>query len=204
HQGEPAPGHLSHRLYTVRQRVERAAPLWPSILDEAEPRVRALLGAEDVASPLHVLMVGTFTTNAFVGRLGSEPAVFWCLEWFSNPEPARVLVAHETAHAFHQELLGGAPPGHDLAGTCLVEGWAGGPCVLGLTREGRSLFGPATLRRVQAAEGSALAPVLTGRSLKISSAGPKKWCPATHCTSTNAMSSVPSWTRVTPPQLRTS
>ena len=77
HQGEPAPGHLSHRLYTVRQRVERAAPLWPSILDEAEPRVRAMLRAEDVLSPLHVLMVGTFTTNAFVGRLGSEPAVFW-------------------------------------------------------------------------------------------------------------------------------
>ena len=124
HQGEPAPGHLSHRLYTVRQRVERAAPLWPSILDEAEPRVRAMLRAEDVLSPLHVLMVGTFTTNAFVGRLGSEPAVFWCLEWFSNPEAARVLVAHETTHAFHQELLGAAPPDNDLAWTCLFEGLA--------------------------------------------------------------------------------
>jgi len=124
HQGEPALGHLSHRLYTVRQRVEQAASLWPAILEEAEPRVRTLLGAEDVASPLHVLMVGTFTTNAFVGRLGSEPAVFWCLEWFSNPEAARVLVAHETAHAFHQELLGAAPPDNDLAWTCLFEGLA--------------------------------------------------------------------------------
>jgi len=83
-----------------------------------------MLRAEDVLSPLHVLMVGTFTTNAFVGRLGSEPAVFWCLEWFSNPEAARVLVAHETTHAFHQELLGAAPPDNDLAWTCLFEGLA--------------------------------------------------------------------------------
>jgi len=75
HQGEPAPRHLSHRLYTVRQTVERAAALWPAILEEAEPRVRKLLEAEEVVSPLHVLMVGTFTTNAFVGRLGSEAAV---------------------------------------------------------------------------------------------------------------------------------
>src|SRR5207245_2461792 len=73
---------------------------------------------------LHVLMVGTFTTNAFVGRLGSEPAVFWCLEWFSNPEAARVLVAHETTHAFHQELLAAAPPDTHLPWTCLFEGSA--------------------------------------------------------------------------------
>ena len=122
--GEPAPGVLSRRLWTVRQRVEQAASLWPAILEDAEPRVRTLLGAEDVASPLHVLMVGTFTTNAFVGRLGSDPAVFWCLEWFSNLEPAQVLVAHETAHAFHRELLGAPPPEHDLAWTCLFEGLA--------------------------------------------------------------------------------
>lgn len=123
-QGNPDPKHLARRLYAVRERVEKAASLWPGILAEAEPRVRDLLDAGEVPAPLHVLMAGTFTTNAFVGRLGSDPAVFWCLEWFSSPDAARVLVAHETTHAFHQELLGAPPKDHDLAWTCLYEGLA--------------------------------------------------------------------------------
>ena len=124
HQGQPSPALLARRLSTVRKRVEEAARVWPAILEEVEPRVQEVLGAGQVPTPLQVLMVGTFTTNAFVGRLGSEPAVFWCLEWFSDPEPTRVLVAHEIAHALHQGLLGAPPPRDDLLWTCFFEGLA--------------------------------------------------------------------------------
>lgn len=112
-------------LSKVRVRVKEAGPLMPQLINEVEPAVRSALGididAENMEpagqngdglpgeqtgkSPLHILMVGTFSTNAFAGRLNDEVAVFHCLEWFSGSEPTRVLIAHEDTHAWHDLQL---------------------------------------------------------------------------------------------------
>jgi|GEM_PF-1269941 len=134
-------------LSKVRMRVKDAQPVMPGLIEEIEPKVREAMGMDGAPaqnpsgaaklvppagdstddsggkSPLHVLMVGTFATNAFVGPLGDELAVFHCLEWFSGSEPTKVLIAHEDAHAWHQLLLGSPPP-EDLAWMTFYEGLA--------------------------------------------------------------------------------
>lgn len=114
---------LIHRLSDVRRTVEEAASVMPGIIEEVEPAVRATLRLSDVPEPLHVLMVGTFSANACVVRVDEDVAVLHCLEWFSGRETARVLVAHEDTHAWHETLLG-APPPEDLAWTAFAEGIA--------------------------------------------------------------------------------
>jgi hypothetical protein len=69
-------------------------------------------------------MVGTFTTNAAVGRLNDEVTVFHCLEWFQTAAGARILVAHETTHAWHELALGVKPPEDDAAWLAFYEGLA--------------------------------------------------------------------------------
>ena len=114
---------VTHKLSDVRKTVEQAAPLLPGIIEEIEPAVRDVLGLADVPDPLHVLMVGTFSANAFVTRIDGDVAVLHCLEWFGEPGPGRVLVAHEDAHALHESLLGEQPP-EDAAWTAFAEGLA--------------------------------------------------------------------------------
>lgn len=114
---------VTHKLSDVRKMVEEAAPLMPGLIDEVEPALRELLDAEDVADPLHVLMVGTFSANAFVARVDGEVAVFHCLEWFGDADTGKVLVAHEDTHALHETLLGVSPP-EDPAWTAFAEGIA--------------------------------------------------------------------------------
>jgi hypothetical protein len=109
----------------IRKRVEEAAPVVRQAIEDTEGKLPALLGLEDPArTPLHVLMVGTLTTNATVGCVGDDVAVFHCLEWFQKPEGARVLVAHETTHAWHQLALGRKPPEDDAAWMAFGEGLA--------------------------------------------------------------------------------
>ena len=97
----------------VREGIRAAAAALPSLLDvPAEPE------------PVHVLMVGTFTTNATVGKLNDEVAVFHCLEWFQTAEGTRVLVAHETTHAYHQIAMGAKGPEDDAAWMAFSEGLA--------------------------------------------------------------------------------
>lgn len=138
---------LVRELGKVRVRVKDAAPLMPDLINEVESAVRKVLAVdvpgtaqearEDVGrqapgqlggdspgvSPLHVLMVGTFSTNGLAARLGDEVAVFHCLEWFAGPEPTQVLIAHEDTHAWHQLSLAAQPP-QDLAWTTFYEGLA--------------------------------------------------------------------------------
>ncbi len=122
--GTPEGMHaLVRELSRVRSRVEEAAPAVAKLVEEVEPAVRSTLGANEVPEPLHVLMVGTLTTNAFVGRVGDDVAVFHCLEWFQAPEPTRVLIAHEDTHAWHELILGEVPT-DDPAWTAFYEGVA--------------------------------------------------------------------------------
>ncbi|HVM00994.1 MAG TPA: hypothetical protein VM324_17015 [Egibacteraceae bacterium] len=114
---------VTHKLSDVRRTVEQAAPVMPGLIEEVEPAVRDALGLDDLPEPLHVLMVGTFSTNACVARVDGDVAVLHCLEWFGGRDPARVLVAHEDTHAWHETLLGARPP-EDLAWTAFAEGLA--------------------------------------------------------------------------------
>jgi hypothetical protein len=119
---------MVRELSRVRTRAKEAAPVMRDIIAEVDPRLVALMGVPAEPSPLHVLMVGAFTTNSAVGRVGEDVAVFHCVEWFQSADGARALVAHETAHAWHRLALQRAaqvvPPDGDLAWTIFYEGLA--------------------------------------------------------------------------------
>ncbi|HEX2028719.1 MAG TPA: hypothetical protein VHF25_12065 [Nitriliruptorales bacterium] len=119
-EGIPA---LVARLRGLRERVQEAAAVLPDAIDALEAVVRDLLDVPAEPAPLHVLMVGSFSANAFVGRLDGEVAVFHCLEWFAGRDPARVLLAHEDTHAWHEIVLGPGPD-DDLAWAAFREGLA--------------------------------------------------------------------------------
>ncbi|MGH2773740.1 MAG: hypothetical protein ACRDIU_11475 [Actinomycetota bacterium] len=112
---------LARELSKVRRRIDDAAAAMPGLIREIDPGVKEALGVESDREPLHVLMVGTFSTNAFVRKLGDDIAVFHCLEWWSGPQPTKVLIAHESAHAWHQIKMGKNPP-PDIAWTAFYEG----------------------------------------------------------------------------------
>lgn len=114
---------LVRRLRGLRGRVQEAVSVLPQVIEEVEPLVRHTLQMAESPAPLHVLMVGTFSANAFVDRLDDSVAVFHCLEWFAGLEPSRVLVAHEDTHAWHEIVLG-ATPERDPAWTAFAEGLA--------------------------------------------------------------------------------
>jgi len=111
-------------LGRVRERVKVAAPAMRDIVEEVDAGLPALLGLAPERAPLHVLIVGHFTTNAAVARMGGDVAVFHCLEWFQTPETARILTAHEGTHGWHEIALGEAPPADDPAWTAFAEGLA--------------------------------------------------------------------------------
>jgi hypothetical protein len=128
--GGPSEGGMAamvKELSGIRTRVREAGPLMTEIIGELDPELGTLLGLPPEPSPVHVLMVGTFTTNAVVARLGGDVAVFHCLEWFQTPEGTRVLVAHEGTHGWHEialEAAGQTPPADDLAWMVFSEGLA--------------------------------------------------------------------------------
>lgn len=111
-------------LARVREQARDGSAALAPVIDEVDETVRVLLGAPTLPAPTHVLLVGGGTVNASVGRLDGDVAVFHCLEWFRSAEDWRVLAAHETAHAWHEILLGGSPPTDDLAWTTFSEGFA--------------------------------------------------------------------------------
>lgn len=112
-------------LSRVRTRIDEAAPAMRQIVEEVDPVLGEVLGVAPEPAPVHVLMVGTFATNAAVGRLGDDMAVFHCLEWFQTATGARALVAHEGAHAWHRIKMGDDhPPEDDLAWLTFSEGFA--------------------------------------------------------------------------------
>lgn len=115
---------LVRELSMVRQRAREAAPTMRELIEEVEPAVQEVLGLPPAPGPRHVLLVGTYATNAVVGRLEGEVTLFHCLEWFQSREGARVLVAHEDTHACHQLELGEAPPEDDAAWMAFYEGIA--------------------------------------------------------------------------------
>ena len=115
---------LVRELSALRQRVGEAAPAMDRILRDVDPVVRDAMGISSGTEPVHVLMVGPSSINAVVGRIGDDVALFHCLEWFRTEAGARVLAAHETAHAWHEVGLGVEPPADDLAWTALSEGMA--------------------------------------------------------------------------------
>lgn len=124
----PSAGGLAavvKELSRVRTRVEEAAPVVRRIVEEVDALTGEALGLPPEPAPVHVLMVGTFATNAAVGRLGDDMAVFHCLEWFQTPTGARALVAHEGAHAWHRIGMGRHDlPEDDLAWLTFSEGLA--------------------------------------------------------------------------------
>jgi hypothetical protein len=115
---------LAKELSTVRARVEAAEPVVRAAIEEIDPLLAQALDLPPEPSPLHVLLVGSFTTNAAVGQVGDNVAVFHCLEWFQSPEGARVLVAHESAHAWARLATGEAFPDDDAAALAFAEGVA--------------------------------------------------------------------------------
>lgn len=119
-EGRPA---VVRELSRVRSRVEQAAPVVREAIATTEARLPEVLGLGLDTTPRHVLMVGTLTTNAAVGRLGDDVAVFHCLEWFQTESGAQALVAHETTHAWH-ELALGHPLRTDATWTAFAEGVA--------------------------------------------------------------------------------
>lgn len=119
-EGRPA---LARDLSGVRKVAREAAPVMSQLITEVEPEVATALGMGNGPSPCHVLMVGPMSTNAAVGCIAGEVTLFHCLEWFHAGEGARVLVAHEDAHAFHRMRLDGPAPA-DAAWTAFYEGLA--------------------------------------------------------------------------------
>jgi hypothetical protein len=115
---------LARELSTVRARVESAAPAVRASVEDVDPALAEALGLPPEPSPVHVLLVGSFATNAAVGRVGDDVAVFHCLEWFQSPEGARVLVAHEATHAWCQLATGEVFPEDDAAALAFAEGVA--------------------------------------------------------------------------------
>lgn len=115
---------LVRELSSLRQRVAEAGTAMTRILEEIDPKVKEALGITQATSPLHVLLVGPSSTNAVVGRLHDEVALFHCLEWFRSEEGARILAAHEGAHAWHEIQLGEEPPTDDPAWMAFSEGMA--------------------------------------------------------------------------------
>jgi len=118
---------MVRELSEVRTRVREAAPLMSAMISDIDPRLAGLLGLAPEPSPVHVLMVGAFTTNSVVGLLGEDTDVFHCLEWFQSPEGTRVLVAHEGSHGWHEIALaraGQTPPTDDMAWMVFTEGLA--------------------------------------------------------------------------------
>ena len=120
-EGRPA---LVRDLSTVRSRIRDAAPVVRRLIEEVEPAVAEALGVASDPVPRHVLLVGSFSTDADVGRLGDDVTLFHCLEWFHAEEGMRLLIAHEDAHAWHEIALGLAPPEDDAAWLAFYEGTA--------------------------------------------------------------------------------
>jgi hypothetical protein len=123
HEATEGRAALVRELSKVRQTAAEGAPVMRQLIDELDPAVQKLLRLPASPSPLHVLVVGPYSTNAAVGRLGDDVALFHCLEWFDSPEGARVIVAHEGTHAWHEVALGQDPP-EDAAWTTFYEGVA--------------------------------------------------------------------------------
>lgn len=115
---------LVRELSRVRKRASEAAPVMRKLVEEVEPGVQRVLGVPPTPAPLHVLLVGPYSTNAVVGRLDGEVTLFHCLEWFQSEDGARVLVAHEDTHAWHEIALGEEPPEGDMAWMAFSEGLA--------------------------------------------------------------------------------
>lgn len=111
-------------LSTIRTRVRDAVPAEHRLIDEVEPAVQEALGLPSAPAPRHVLLVGSMSTDADVGRLDDQVTLFHCLEWFHEEEGMRLLVAHEDTHAWHEIALGLAPPEDDLAWLAFYEGMA--------------------------------------------------------------------------------
>lgn len=124
--GQEGRSAVVRELTMVRERVQDGAPVLRRLVDEVEPAVRDALGvaAGDGPEPLHVLMVGPYSVNVLVGRLGDDVALFHCLEWYRSEEGARVLMAHEDTHAWHRGLLDADPPEGDAAWLAFSEGLA--------------------------------------------------------------------------------
>jgi len=116
-------GALVQDLSQVREVAKYAAPVMTSLIGEVEPVVADAMGMAGAPTPQHVLLVGPMSTSAAVGRLDGDVTLFHCLEWFNSEEGARVLVAHEDAHAFHQMRLEGSLP-TDAAWMAFYEGVA--------------------------------------------------------------------------------
>lgn len=121
--GTLATSAVSRNLWHTRQTVEAATNTVPATIAELDPAVAELLDVDTAERPLHVLAVGTYATTATVARLDDDVAVIHWLEWYGDPEPARVLVAHETTHGWHELVLGKPPPA-DAAWLLFAEGLA--------------------------------------------------------------------------------
>lgn len=114
---------LVRELARVRERARDAVSVVSAAIEEIDSAVAKQIGAAEAEPPLHILMVGTFTANAAVGRIDDDLVVFHCLEWYQTPEGARVLAAHEATHAWHERRV--APPeDEDVPWLLLSEGLA--------------------------------------------------------------------------------
>jgi hypothetical protein len=115
---------VAREMSRIKMRVNEAAPVMRAHIEEVDPALGKALGLPPEPSPLHVLMVGTFSTNATVAKIGDDIAVLHCLEWFQSPEGAKVLVAHEATHAWQRLATGEVPPDDDAAWLAFSEGVA--------------------------------------------------------------------------------
>lgn len=114
----------ARELSRLRGQAREAAPVVRDLIEETEPAVRDTLGLPADPSPLHVLIVDGFAISAVVGRVDDDVALFHCLEWFRSADSARLLVAHESVHAWHELALGQRPPADDPLWAAFSEGLA--------------------------------------------------------------------------------
>ncbi|MGH9077662.1 MAG: hypothetical protein ACRDY0_09470 [Acidimicrobiales bacterium] len=114
---------LVRDLTALRELAGPAAAVMATLVTEVEPRVARALGMAEGPRPGHVLLVGPMSASAVVGQMGEEITLFHCVEWFKTEPGARILVAHEDTHAFHQ-LRVSHPVPTDLAWTAFYEGVA--------------------------------------------------------------------------------
>ncbi|MGH9121056.1 MAG: hypothetical protein ACRDYC_03795 [Acidimicrobiales bacterium] len=123
------PSLMARNLRAITERALAGEKVTIKLIEEVQPELIEALKAKGPSErspgsePRHVVIVGNSSTNAVVGLLEGEVALFHCMEWFDTADTQRVLVAHETTHAFHQIALGEASP-TDLAWMAFYEGLA--------------------------------------------------------------------------------
>ncbi|MEV0459121.1 hypothetical protein [Catellatospora methionotrophica] len=122
--GEPDPGPALARYPELIGRITANAPLAAGWIAEAYRLVAPLLRAEDRTVPC-VSMVGLARSNGWVSEVSGRHTLFLAVEQIPGADAARILAAHEMAHALQLPLPATPWPQHGPLGQAVfAEGFA--------------------------------------------------------------------------------